>query len=203
MTHELLTASELQDLFDLDRSTIYRMAGDGRLPAVKIGRQWRFPAEAIRRLVTPPAAPSTTSALSGEPALHIVEMTAEALGVMMLITDMDGRPLTPVINPCARFRALQDDPDAVRVCAEEWREMAVDSDSRPQFQVGAFGFLCARALVRSDGRPLAMVLAGGIANDGDSSDDLFILSDEQRRRVVSTLPRLAAILARLDSRSNT
>ena len=38
MTHELLTATELQELFDLDRSTIYRMAGDGRLPAVKIGR---------------------------------------------------------------------------------------------------------------------------------------------------------------------
>jgi excisionase family DNA binding protein len=53
MTQELLTASELQHLFDLDRSTIYRMAGDGRLPAVKIGRQWRFPADAIRRLLTP------------------------------------------------------------------------------------------------------------------------------------------------------
>jgi excisionase family DNA binding protein len=203
MTHELLTASELQDLFDLDRSTIYRMAGDGRLPAVKIGRQWRFPAEAIRRLVTPPTDPSATSVLSGESALHIVEMAAEALGVMMLITDMEGRPLTPVINPCARFRALQDDPEAVRVCAEEWREMAVASDSRPQFKAGVFGFLCARALVRLDGLPLGMVLAGGIAPDGDSSDDLFILSDEQRRRVVSTLPRLGAILARLDSRSTT
>jgi len=46
----LLTADEVQQLLDIDRSTIYRMAGDGRLPAVKIGRQWRFPADRIAAL---------------------------------------------------------------------------------------------------------------------------------------------------------
>jgi excisionase family DNA binding protein len=127
MTQELLTASELQHLFDLDRSTIYRMAGDGRLPAVKIGRQWRFPADAIRRLVTPTevSRPDATVTLAGESATRVVEMVAEALGVMMVITDLDGRPITPVMNPCSRFLALQDDPEAVVRCAQEWREMAV------------------------------------------------------------------------------
>ena len=38
-----LTAKDLQDLIRVDKSTIYRMAEDGRLPAVKVGRQWRFP----------------------------------------------------------------------------------------------------------------------------------------------------------------
>jgi excisionase family DNA binding protein len=202
MTQELLTASELQHLFDLDRSTIYRMAGDGRLPAVKIGRQWRFPADAIRRLLTPAEAPQpAATALAGESATRVVEMVAEALGVMMVITDLDGRPITPVMNPCSRFLALQDDPEAVVRCAQEWREMAITSDPRPQFRAGAFGFLCARSFIRFDGQPEAMVLAGGVAPEGDISDDLFVLSDEQRRRVVSTLPRVAAILARLDQRS--
>ena len=43
----MLTAREIQDLFQVDRSTVYRMAEDGRLPAIKIGKQWRFPAEQI------------------------------------------------------------------------------------------------------------------------------------------------------------
>jgi excisionase family DNA binding protein len=204
MTQELLTASELQSLFDLDRSTIYRMAGDGRLPAVKIGRQWRFPADAIRRLVTPTEEPrptATTTTLAGESATRVVEMVAEALGVMMVITDLDGHPISPVMNPCSRFLALQDDPEAVIRCAQEWREMATAPDPHPQFRPGAFGFLCARSFIRFGGHPEAMVLAGGVAPEGDASDDLFVLSDEQRRRVVSTLPRVAAILARLDQRS--
>ncbi len=203
MTHELLTATELQELFDLDRSTIYRMAGDGRLPAVKIGRQWRFPADAIRRLLTPTVAspPDAVAALAGESASRVVEMVAEALGVMMVVTDLGGHPITPVMNPCSRFLALQDDTEAVVRCAQEWREMATTPDPRPQFRPGAFGFLCARSFIRFDGRPEAMVLAGGVAPEGDASDDLFVLSDEQRRRVVSALPRVAAILARLDQRS--
>ncbi len=45
-----LTTREVQDLFKVDRSTIYRMAEDGRLPAVKVGRQWRFPSERIESL---------------------------------------------------------------------------------------------------------------------------------------------------------
>lgn len=199
MTQELLTASEVQDLFDLDRSTIYRMAGDGRLPAVKIGRQWRFPAEPIRKLLHP-VAPATPD-LSGESVVRVVDMVAEALGVMMVVTDLDGHPIVPVINACPRFLALQDDPDAVAACAEQWRGMAATPDPRPQFLMGAHGFLCARSFVRVDGRPVAMVLAGGVAPEGDASDDLFVLSDDQRRRVISTLPRVAAVLARLDQRS--
>lgn len=203
MRHELLTASELQDIFDLDRSTIYRMAGDGRLPAVKIGRQWRFPADAIRKLVNAPEAarPDTAPAVAGEAAASVVEVVAEALGVMMVVTDLDGHPITPVMNPCSRFLALKDDPEAVERCTEEWREMAATPDPRPEFRPGVFGFLCARSFIRFDGHPTAMVLAGGVAPQGDASDDLFVLSDEHRRRVVATLPRVAAILARLEQRS--
>ena len=48
----LLTAQQVQQMLEVDRSTIYRMAEDGRLPAIKVGRQWRFPAESIAELLT-------------------------------------------------------------------------------------------------------------------------------------------------------
>ena len=38
-----LTTGDLQGLIKVDKPTIYRMAEGGRLPAIKVGRQWRFP----------------------------------------------------------------------------------------------------------------------------------------------------------------
>jgi len=45
----MLTTKDLQQILHVDRSTIYRMAEAGQLPALKVGRQWRFPAERIDR----------------------------------------------------------------------------------------------------------------------------------------------------------
>lgn len=42
---EMLTAKDIQDLLQIDRSTVYRLAEAGRLLAIKVGRQWRFPAD--------------------------------------------------------------------------------------------------------------------------------------------------------------
>jgi excisionase family DNA binding protein len=67
----MLTAQQVQDLLDVDASTVYRMAGDGRLPAVRIGRQWRFPAAAIEALLAPAGVPTSRrpSGASPGPAL--------------------------------------------------------------------------------------------------------------------------------------
>ncbi len=46
-----LTTRDLQELIRVDKSTIYRMAEDGRIPAVKIGRQWRFPEAAVHEML--------------------------------------------------------------------------------------------------------------------------------------------------------
>src|SRR3989304_7971 len=58
-----LTTRDLQDLIRVDKSTIYRMAEDGRIPAVKIGRQWRFPADKVEAWLHGEAAESTPGAL--------------------------------------------------------------------------------------------------------------------------------------------
>lgn len=197
MQTTLLTAREVQDLLDVDKSTVYRMASDGRLPAVKVGRQWRFPAEAIRNRFSLPPPNGRPAAPAAGPGLAqaLVELTAEALGVMMVVTDPQGSPITQVANPCPRFLALAQDPAAVAECAEEWRGLAGDRELGPQFRQGRHGFLCARSLVRSGEATVAMVLAGGVAPEGEPADDLYVLDSERRRRVVATLPRLAALLS--------
>ena len=47
----LLRLRDVAELLDVCETTVYVMAADGRLPAFKVGRQWRFPAEEIERFI--------------------------------------------------------------------------------------------------------------------------------------------------------
>ena len=150
----LLTATQVQALLGVDRSTVYRMAEDGRLPAVKIGRQWRFPAHRIERMLevqTLPAADASAAPQATPPTLPldaasaVIGVAAELLGVMMVVTDLDGHPLTDVANPCTRFAEAAHDPTAIAACLDEWRTMAAELDFEPRFRTGPLGFACARS----------------------------------------------------------
>jgi excisionase family DNA binding protein len=51
MTSDIMTASELAEYLRLNEVTIYRLAQDGKLPGLKVGRQWRFKKEVIDDLL--------------------------------------------------------------------------------------------------------------------------------------------------------
>ena len=46
---DLLTTKQLMEILQVDRTTIYRMMNDGRLPAIRVGGQWRFSRQAIEK----------------------------------------------------------------------------------------------------------------------------------------------------------
>jgi excisionase family DNA binding protein len=198
----LLTARHVQGMLGVDRSTVYRMAEDGRLPALKIGRQWRFPPAGIERLLVvspngarpedPPDAPPMPAAIFES----VIAVAADLLGVMMVVTDMQGRPQTSVANPCLWFAARAEDRASIAACVAEWQLLARELDFEPQFHTGTLGFECARAFIRSGVSLVGMVLAGGLAPPGTASDELYQLDDEQRGRVLTALPKIAAALSR-------
>lgn len=209
----MLTAQQVQDLLDVDASTVYRMAGDGRLPAVRIGRQWRFPADEIQRLLqpmgpvgadgadVPDGAVPTASAVSAPPGLSepvttaVLELVAPLLGVTMVVTDLHGRPISQIVNPAPAIERRLDDPEFLVDCTTEWQTFAAEPHLAPRLQPASGGFLCAHALVRHGTTLIAMVLAGGIALDAEP--DLYHLDVDRRREVLDTLPRTAALLSRL------
>jgi excisionase family DNA binding protein len=190
----LLTADHVSRLLHVDASTVYRMAGDGRLPAVKVGRQWRFPADRIARLLDLDAGVPDLDSRQAQP---VIDVAADLLGVMMVVTDMQGRPITEVANPCPWFAERGSDPDVVQRCAEEWHALADDLDFDPRFRPGSFGFECARAFVREGSQLVGMVLAGGVAPEESARDDLYSLDPTQRQHVLVTLPKVAATLSRV------
>ena len=229
----LLTAKELQALLQVDRSTIYRMAESGRLPAIKVGRQWRFPSEQIshwlgaedsRAVPTTPtvAADEGNGSLPGllptEYVNEMAELLGQLLGVMVVVTDMDGRPISDAANPCGLFEAINENDDAVARCVVSWKRLADQIDLQPRFTPSHMGVLCARSYLRVGTELKGMVLAGGIAPEvwppdpeeldtiaesfGVPSDlvkshvhEVFRLDEEGRQRVLSYLPRMAQMLS--------
>lgn len=198
---ELLTAQQVHKLLHVDKSTVYRMAGDGRLPAVKVGKQWRFPSDEIAKLVgaenETPMPAITGPAIERDVAQSIADVMAERLGVMMVVTDLDGRPLTTIANPSEWMQRNQHDPGVIAQCVDEWRELGADVDLSPRLRKGGLGFECARVFIRHEHTLVGMVLAGGISPAGDPHPDFHHLDDVARRRLLDTLPTVAALVGRV------
>ena len=172
---DLLTTKDLQAMLQVDRTTIYRMAENGRLPAVKVGGQWRFPREQVnawlRQHSTPAAQPAPGAPHDGPVAeifpLACVQLIqdsfADALGVMILATDLAGQPITQPSNPCGLFTAAEASPVARQRCVELWARIASEPSLAPRFVESHLGLLCARGLIRAGSEIKAMLVVGGIA----------------------------------------
>jgi excisionase family DNA binding protein len=46
---DVLTIEELADYLKVSKSTLYKLAQEGKVPAQKVGRHWRFHRETIDR----------------------------------------------------------------------------------------------------------------------------------------------------------
>jgi excisionase family DNA binding protein len=184
---DLLTTNEVQELLHVDRTTIYRLVESGRLPAIRVGKQWRFSRPEIEQwLLTQaatPAAPAISSgaqqaeALPGASGLAlrdvfpiacaqpIQDAFADLLGIMIVVTDMNGQPVTRVSNPCGLYAAVIHDEGALAGCVAHWQQMAGEVSLEPRFVPSEMGLLCARGLIRVGNELRGMVFFGGIAPD--------------------------------------
>lgn len=238
----MLTARDMQDLLQVDRSTIYRMAEAGQLPAVKVGKQWRFPAAGVNNwLASQGVAPATgtadqhprpghVSASHGDLAsmlpLTCVQLIqdafAELLGVMLVLTHLDGQPITQVSNPCRLYEVLARGEDGFQMCTQKWRELGQVPALEPRFAPSLAGLMCARALVRMGDQLKGMVVVFGVASPDwapapvdvqdlagtlnlpaeqvhAAFDSAVRLTQEEQKKVLVTLQRIADILAHISN----
>ncbi len=169
---DLLTAKQLQDLLKVDRITIYRMLGDGRLAGFKVGGQWRFSRRQIEGWLqerqqagpdTVQAGPDTAEALPSDSQalpLHCVQaiqsIYAEALDVAAVTTNPDGTPLTYVSNSCAFCELILSTEEGQQRCAAAWR---TSTEQPGQIHTCHAGLLCAGAPVHVGGQWVASFAA--------------------------------------------
>ena len=93
----------------------------------------------------------------------IQDSFADALGVMVLLTDLEGsRSHSPAI-PAGLFTAAETSPVARQRCLELWARIASEPSMAPRFVESHLGLLCARGLIRVGSEIKAMLVVGGIA----------------------------------------
>lgn len=187
---DLLTTRQVQALLKVDRTTIYRMVDGGQLPAMRVGKQWRFARAEVERWLNAGRSADlellaggrhdsssldplpATSAANGNLADILPVACAQAaqdafadlLGATLVITDMQGRPVTKISNPCGFFDALMEgNPESLQHCVRTWQQMAGDVALEPKFSLSEMGLLCARGLIRVGSELKGMVVIGGIA----------------------------------------
>ncbi len=183
---DLLTTKQVQTILRVDRTTIYRMVEAGQIPAVRVGKQWRFARTDVERWLQTgrygalPSLPAEDKAPApaavAKPPDHLAEVLplncaqsaqdtfAELLGVTMVITDMQGRPVTQMSNPCGFVSALIGGrADAIQLCVATWQQMAGLVALEPKFALNEMGLMCARGLIRVGSELKGMVVIGGIA----------------------------------------
>jgi excisionase family DNA binding protein len=202
---ELLTTKQVQTILHVDRTTIYRMVEGGQLPAVRVGKQWRFAADDVDRWLKQGRYPAPAAELAADEAATssaaftsaaddslatllpqgcaqaVQDAFADLLGVTMIITDMQGRPITQMSNPCGLFSALMErNPEGLEHCVHTWQQMASFVALEPKFALSEMGLLCARGLIRVGAELKGMVVIGGIAPDSwppsaEQAEDLATL----------------------------
>jgi excisionase family DNA binding protein len=62
---QIMTTKELAKYLKLHEITICKYAGDGRIPAIRIGRVWRFDKEAIDKWIGEGTPPLTKASSKG------------------------------------------------------------------------------------------------------------------------------------------
>lgn len=206
---DLLTTYQVQELLRVDRTTIYRMVEDGRLPALRIGKQWRFDRGAIERWLAgraaAPAAPGSEAAPRlGQPAMSgpvrladilplacvqlIQDAFADMLELMMVVTDMRGQLVTQPSNPCRYFSVATRNAGGAAACTRTWLQLAANAALEPRFYPSELGLLCTRGLIRLGSELVGMVVLGGIA------PELWPPSDEQLAEIAQALQADTAAL---------
>jgi excisionase family DNA binding protein len=198
---ELLTTRQVQALLHVDRTTIYRMVENGELPALRVGKQWRFAREQVEawlqtggasgssatlpvraadtdqpanlylaaanpvaEMAAPPGRAELRDLLAMSSTQLIQDAFADALGVMVVVTDMDGQPVTRISNPSAFYSALTArNVGAVSQCVVTWQQFANEPALEPKWVLNEMGLLCTRALIRVGSELQGMVMLGGLA----------------------------------------
>jgi excisionase family DNA binding protein len=186
---DFLTTKQLQDLLQVDRTTLYRMLSDGRLTGIRVGGQWRFPRNAIEQCLTgSKTAKASNVSETVTPSVDVLpidclepiqEVFATAADVGAVTTTLDGKPLTAVSNSCRFCNLVLASPEGRRRCEASWVRLARSTERSPHIEQCHAGLEYARGRIQVADEFVAMTFAGQ-----------FVASESARQAVrVSELAR--------------
>jgi excisionase family DNA binding protein len=161
----LLTAKQVQDLLNVDRTTIYRMLKDGRLTGVKVGQHWRFAAHEVNDMLAGSVRVGTeTSIRSSALPIHcmqsVQDVFADIAELGAVTADKNGNALTRISNSCDFCKLIMGSDEGRMACNESWRILVSQKDESPEFTTCHAGLQYARAKIEVQGELTAILIAG-------------------------------------------
>ena len=184
---DFFTTRQLQELLQLDRTTIYRMLNEGRLPGFKVGGRWRFSRKEIdawlevhERDTTAAHPAEHTDQLSEDvrPSVSVLPISclqgiqnvfASALNIGAITTYLDGQPLTEISNSCAFCSLILSSEEGRNRCIASWRALARQPVKEPLFRRCHAGLLYARGRIEIEHEFVGMFFAGQLADSSGQS----------------------------------
>ncbi|MEJ2746926.1 MAG: PocR ligand-binding domain-containing protein [Anaerolineae bacterium] len=164
---DLLTTKQVQKLLQVDRTTVYRMRKDGRLSAVKLGHQWRFPAQQIRDfldgspLSLEGETPQTTS--DNLPIYcfqSIQDIFTDITEIGAMTTSLDGEPLTEPSTVCQFCQMMLDSKTGRQACMASWRKMVEGPQREGGFAVCHAGLHYMQAPIKNNDITNSLLIVG-------------------------------------------
>ncbi|MFZ0548692.1 MAG: PocR ligand-binding domain-containing protein [Candidatus Promineifilaceae bacterium] len=223
---EFLTTTQVQELLQVDRTTVYRMLSDGRLSGVKIGNRWRFYKTKIDDLLTetsPTVEPASEVSFDVLPTTCLQGMqavSAEAIGIGAIVTDAAGKPLTQMSNPCQFCKLIYESEKGQAKCLAHFSRVAHRTGSRFSKTTCHAGLECSGTPILINGKKTAVFIAGQYkspnqlnhkqdiqqladACDLDAAEltaaaaEIPMFDNDQQQKVADWLPKLTSILSEI------
>lgn len=131
----LYTVKQVQDILKVDRITIYRMLQDGRLNGIKIGQQWRFSQDEVKRLLgvvepgtLPPIQTTFTDSTFPTHCVQTIQnLFSEISNLPGFTVDLNGELLTEISKPSSLMLHMLGTTQGRDTCRETWKQIVTDS----------------------------------------------------------------------------
>ena len=169
---DLLTTKQVQKLLQVDRTTIYRMLKENRLTGVKVGHQWRFPAQQIESLLNGRSLSLDTETTQVAPDTLPIDCFQSMQDVFSDITEIgavttkpDGTPLTNTSRSCQFCQMLLNSETGGQACQASRREMANYQQNQNSFAACHAGLHCLPAPITINNTVDAILIAGQFYSD--------------------------------------
>lgn len=169
------TTKQVQDLFKVDRITVYRMLQDGRLKGVKIGNQWRFPQREVERLLHGVELAEDVQPDSVFP-IHCVQ-TIQNLYVSVsqfhaLVIDSQGEPVTEFSKNAPFCQLMHTSPEGRAFCQSCWKQFTEEQKEKLVLHTCQAGISYYGAAIENQNKVQGIFLSGQFFDQPVTHDEL-------------------------------
>lgn len=179
-----LTTKQVQDLFKVDRITVYRMLQDGRLKGIKIGNQWRFSQKEIERLLNGVSLPEEVEGDSVFP-VHCVQTIQNLYSSVSkfnaFVVDLDGELVTKASRETTFCRLMHLSRGGKEACRASRKQfLSAAKEGKSEFKCHA-GLSYVGAPIVDQGRIQGLFISGQFFLKQPSEQQLIQKSEQLAR----------------------